>query len=68
MTALYVEIKGPIDSRALFEQLGKFGKVNVTDMHNIVLVYGDLPFDNAVSALSLCSAVGDVIKASIHKV
>lgn len=67
MTALYVEIRGPINSRALYEQLEKFGKMNVTDMDSTVLVYGDLSFDSAVKALSLCSKFGDIVKSSINK-
>lgn len=67
MTALYVEIQGPIDSRALFELLSEFGKVNVTDMDSTVLVYGELPFISAVTALSFCSDFGDIIKSSITK-
>ena len=68
MVALYIEIRGPIDSKKLFEELEELGnKVNVTDMDKIILVYGELPFISAVTTLSICSDYGDIIKSSINK-
>ena len=50
MVALYIEIRGPIDSKKLFEELEELGnKVHVTDMDKIILVYGELPFISEIS-------------------
>ena len=50
MVHLFVEIRGPIDSRALWDELESYG-VNVTDMKDTVLVYADLPMIEAVRRL-----------------
>lgn len=69
MVALYIEIRGPIDSKRLFEELESLSnKVNVTDMDKTVLVYTTLPFISAVTVLSVCYGYGDIIKSSINKV
>ena len=69
MVALYIEIRGPIDSKKLFEELEELGnKVNVTDMDKTILVYATLPFISAVTVLSVCSDYGDIIKSSINKI
>lgn len=67
MVEVYIEIRGPLDSKQLFEEIGQFGDVNVTDLGDKVLVYGVLPFISAVTALSFCSEYGDILASSIHK-
>lgn len=69
MVALYIEIKGPLDSKKLFDELESLGnKVNVTDTIQKVLVYGELPFISAVTVLSVCSDYGEIEKSSISKI
>ena len=65
MVHLFVEIKGPIDSRALWGEIEPYG-VNVTDMKDTVLVYTDLPILEAVTVIGICSKYGDV-KSKIER-
>lgn len=67
MVEIYIEIRGPLDSKKLFEEIEPFGGVNVTDLGDKVLVYGVLPFMSAVTALSFCSEYGEILASSIHK-
>jgi len=65
MVHLFVEIRGPIDSKALWDELESYG-VNVTDMSDTVLVYADLPILQAVTVVGICSKYGDV-KSQIER-
>lgn len=65
MVHLFVEIRGPIDSRALWDELESYG-VNVTDMKDTVLVYADLPIIEAGIVAGICSKYGD-IKSQIER-
>ena len=59
MTQLMVEIKGPFDSKKLWSLIEKYG-VNLTDLGQIVLVYGDLSFTDAVDVIAFCSMFGEI--------
>lgn len=59
MTQLMVEIKGPFDSKKLWSLIEKYG-VNLTDLGQIVLVYGDVSFNDAVDVIAFCSMFGEI--------
>jgi len=65
MVHLFVEIRGPIDSRELWGELESYG-VNVTDMKDTVLVYADLPIIEAVTVVGICSKYGST-KSQIER-
>jgi len=65
MVHLFVEIRGPIDSRELWDELEPYG-VNVTDMSDTVLVYADLPIIEAVTVVGICSKYGST-KSQIER-
>lgn len=66
MVHLLVEIRGPIDSEALWSELETYG-VNVTDMSERILVHGEVEsYLTAVVITGICSKYGDS-KASIER-
>lgn len=74
MVDFYVEIKGQIDSRALWDALCAFDHyeethqhvINVTDLGNRTLVYGNLPFLQAAAVVGICEQFGET-KATFGK-
>lgn len=74
MVDFYVEIKGKVDSRALWDALCGFDHyeethkhdINVTDLETKTLVYGCLPVLQAVAVIGICEQFGDA-KATFRK-
>ena len=56
---IWLEIQGKIDSMALWEQIKRYG-VNVTDLCQKTLVYGEVDFITAGTIISICSMHGDI--------
>lgn len=54
-----VEIKGPINSRALWSLISRYN-VSCTDLGKMTYVYGDVTFDEAVDVVSFCSMFGEL--------
>ena len=59
MANLNVEIKGPIDSKKLWALIERYG-VNLTDLGNIVLVYGEVDQKDATDIIAYCGLFGDI--------
>lgn len=59
MAYLMVKIQGPFDSKKLWSLIKRYG-VNLTDLGKIVLVYGDVSFDDAVDIIAFCSMFGEI--------
>lgn len=59
MANLNVEIKGPFDSKKLWALIERYG-VNLTDLGNIVLVYGEVDVHDATDIIAYCSLFGDI--------
>lgn len=59
MVHIYVEIKGPIDSLMLWELIKDY-KLNLTDLGEVIMVYGDCGYINAGSIVSKCALFGDL--------
>ena len=59
MAQLMVEIKGPFDSRKLWALIQRYD-VNLTDLGETILVYGDISFENAVDVIAFCSMFGEM--------
>ena len=58
MKHLYAVIKGPFDSKKLWSLISHYG-VNLTDLDNVVYVYGDVGLSDACSIIVLCSIFGE---------
>ena len=58
MAYLYVEIKGPLDSKKLWGLLSGYG-VNVTDLIEVVLVYGRVDYYIYKEVLAICQTFGE---------
>lgn len=54
-----VEIKGPINSRALWSLISRYN-VSCTDLGAVTYVYGDVTFDEAVDVVCFCSMFGEI--------
>ena len=63
MVHVYLEIKGDFDSRKLYENIKHYG-VNLTDLNDVVLVYGDLCLAQVPNVIYNCALFGNV-KADI---
>jgi hypothetical protein len=59
MAQLMIEIKGGFDSRRLWSLIKRY-KVNLTDLGDTVLVYGDISFHDAVDVIAFCSMFGEM--------
>ena len=59
MASLMVEVKGPFDSKKLWGLIEKYG-VNLTDLGDKVLVYGDLDVKESTVVISCCSMFGEI--------
>ena len=65
MVAISIEIKGKIDSKALWSLIERYG-VNLTDLGNVSLVYGSVKdFHDATDVIVYCALFGD-IKTSVE--
>lgn len=61
----WVEIKGEIDSRSLWEQIKGYG-ANLTDLIDRSLVYGEASVSRVGEIISVCALYGD-IEARVSK-
>lgn len=66
MVHLFVEIKGGFDSKRLWSLIAKYG-INLTDLDAVVLVYGDVAFNEAVDIVAYCSMFGEVLKSDFGR-
>lgn len=64
MKQLYAVIKGPFDSKKLWSLISKY-KVNLTDLGNTVLVYGDVNIHDAADVLAFCSMFGEILESKV---
>lgn len=55
MFSIIIKIDGKIDSRKLWSQLKDYG-VNVTDLGDYSLIYGDVNFVALISIMGFCAA------------
>lgn len=65
MKQLYAVIKGPFDSKKLWSLISKY-KVNLTDLGNTVLVYGDVDIHDAADVLAFCSMFGEILESEVR--
>lgn len=65
MKQLYAVVQGPFDSKELYERIAGLGKVNVTDLGDKVLVYGDVAIEAAGPILDACASYGDVLESKV---
>lgn len=56
----FIEVRGSFDSRILW-RLIKGPGVNLLDLDDVVLVYGEVPEDRLDYILTTCSIFGDCI-------
>lgn len=56
---IFIEIKGKIDSRKLYELIEQNG-INLTDMGDSVLVYGDCYLAQALQVVYNCALYGNI--------
>ena len=61
---LYVVIKGPFDSKKLWSLIERY-KVNLTDLGDKVLVYGDVTFQQSVDIIAFCAMFGDILESNV---
>lgn len=60
MVEISIEVKGKIDSRALWSLIEPYG-VNLTDLGNVSLVYGTVKdFHEATDVIVYCALFGDI--------
>lgn len=60
MVDIQIEIRGNIDSRALWSLIKRYG-VNLTDLGNVSLVYGTVKdFHDATDVIVYCALFGDI--------
>lgn len=65
MKHLYAVIKGPFDSKKLYCSIQHLGDINVTDLGNKVLVYGDVAIEAAATILDTCTEYGDILESEV---
>ena len=56
---IFIEIKNKIDSRSLWNLIEKY-KVNLTDLEEVSLVYGDVDTITAMEVITCCALFGDL--------
>lgn len=56
--SVFIQIKGRIDSRELYAAIEKYG-MNVTDMGDAAVVYGDCELEEASRVFYVCGLYGD---------
>lgn len=54
MLRIIIKIDGRIDSKSLWEQIEDYG-VNLTDLGDYSLIYGDVSFVTLVGIMGFCS-------------
>ena len=60
MVDIQIEIRGNIDSRALWSLIKRYN-VNLTDLGNVSLVYGTVKdFHDATDVIVYCALFGDI--------
>ena len=60
MVDIQIEIRGNIDSKALWSLIKRYG-VNLTDLGNVSLVYGTVKdFHDATDVIVYCALFGDI--------
>ena len=64
MKHLYAVVKGPFDSKKLWSLISKYN-VNLTDLEDKVLVYGDVDIHDAADVLAFCSLFGEIIESEV---
>lgn len=64
MKHLCATIKGPFDSKKLWSLISKYN-VNLTDLGDKVLVYGDVNIHDAADVLAFCSLFGEIIESEV---
>ena len=57
--SVFIQIKGRIDSKELYAAVEKYG-INVTDIGDSCVVYGDCTLDEASRVVYVCGLYGDV--------
>lgn len=55
MFSIFIKIDGKIDSRKLWSQLEGYG-VNLTDLEDYSLIYGDVNSVTLISIMGFCTA------------
>lgn len=55
MLSIIIKIDGRIDSKGLWKQIEDYG-VNLTDLGDYSLIYGDVNFVTLVGIMGFCSA------------
>lgn len=63
---VFVKIFGSINGRELFDLVGQFG-MNVTDMDNETLVYGECYLEQASRVLYHCALFGNIMAEVTHQ-
>lgn len=63
---LWVEIKGKIDSKALYDIIGHQG-MNVTELDDKTLVYGECYILTASQVIYHCSLFGETVSTIKHR-
>lgn len=64
MKHLYAVVKGPFDSKKLWSLISRYN-VNLTDLGDKVLVYGDVNIHDAADVLAFCSLFGDILESEV---
>lgn len=65
MKHLCATIKGPFDSKKLWSLISRYN-VNLTDLGDTVLVYGDVNIHDAADVLAFCSLFGEIIESEVR--
>lgn len=63
---VFVKIVGKIDGKQLFELVGQFG-MNVTDLMEETLVYGECYAEQASRVLYHCALFGNIMAEVTHQ-
>ena len=63
--SIFIRISGQIDSRGLYECVKQMG-MNVTDLADMTLVYGDCDVDDVMELVCICWSYGDVTAEISH--
>lgn len=54
MLSVFIKINARIDSRNLWEKIARYG-INLTDLGDYSLIYGDIYFEDLINLLYICS-------------
>ena len=66
MFNIIIKIDGKIDSRKLWSQLKDYG-VNLTDLGDYSLIYGDVNFVTLIGIMGFCSTLDKIEVTCIRK-